>query len=109
MTALSECGYIPDPNEVFKETETKWLFYMPWYGDFVYGATSSGAAITDINGTPSINTERMSEEFLITAFEHEKMVTWKKLPDFTETQRNLPPHVDLWEARIKVMQGNIGS
>ena len=64
MSALSEVGYIPDPEEVFKaDSKVKWLYYAPWCKEFVCASNGSGAVITQLGGTPSINTERMSEEF----------------------------------------------
>ncbi|MBO0992220.1 glycosyl hydrolase [Bacillus sp. SD088] len=37
---LSENGPIPDPDKLI-ESETSWLWYMPWYGDFVTGGKST--------------------------------------------------------------------
>lgn len=96
MIALSECGYIPDPEEVFAADSTaKWLYYCPWYGDFVYKVTSSGAAITNLDGYPSVNDEKMSEDFVKKLFAHENVITWKDLPDWGGTSRDLPEHLEL--------------
>ncbi|MDR0223158.1 MAG: glycoside hydrolase family 26 protein [Oscillospiraceae bacterium] len=105
MLALTECGYIPDPGEVFG-SDAKWLYYMPWYGDFVYAPSSpGGTAITDINGTPSVNPDRMSEEFLKSAFADERVVTWKKLPDYKNTSRELPEHIKAWQMWNDLVNG----
>lgn len=34
MVTLSECGSIPDPDELMKDGAA-WSYFMPWYGDFV--------------------------------------------------------------------------
>ena len=87
MIALSECGYLPDIEDM-KDKDAMWLYSMPWYGNFVY----AGGNTPDLNldGIPKINTERMSEEFLKGLFASENVITWKKLPDWKGTQRNLP-------------------
>ena len=46
---LTECGYIPDAEEMWKDG-ANWLFYMPWNDGFVFQTTGSGAAIVDIDG-----------------------------------------------------------
>lgn len=103
MLALTECGYIPDPDEVFG-SEAKWLYYMPWYGDFIFEATKSGTAITDINGTPSVNKKRLSEEFLKDVFADERVVTWNKLPSWTG-ERGLPGHLETWKTLNDLIKG----
>lgn len=43
MIALTECGGIPDPNNMFKEGDT-WLWFMPWYGGHTRDEKNNGAA-----------------------------------------------------------------
>ena len=89
MLALSECGYIPDPDELAKNSDKiKWLFYMPWNGEFVYKGQT-------VMGVPKINTEKMSEQLLKKAMSAENIITWSELPDFEGTQRELPYRVQL--------------
>ncbi|PAD70479.1 hypothetical protein CHH83_03955 [Bacillus sp. 7586-K] len=38
--ALTENGPIPDPEKLIK-SRTPWLWYMPWYGDFVFNGLST--------------------------------------------------------------------
>ncbi|RCW76884.1 glycosyl hydrolase [Saliterribacillus persicus] len=38
--ALTENGPIPDPEKLI-ESKTPWLWYMPWYGEFVFGNSTS--------------------------------------------------------------------
>lgn len=93
MLALTECGYIPDIKEM-KEKDGMWLYTMPWNGEFVYAASSS-SPILDSNGMPSINTERMSEEFLKEYMANENVITWSKLPEWEGTEKNIPEDLDL--------------
>lgn len=41
MMALTECGYIPDPEGI-KAANTIWLYYMVWNGDFIYETDAAG-------------------------------------------------------------------
>lgn len=97
MTALTEVGYIPDPEKVFAaDSSVTWLYYMPWCSEFVCAASASGAVITKLGGTPSVNTERMSEEFLVNTFNNDKVITLSKLPDFTGTTKKIPDFINNW-------------
>lgn len=90
MIALTECGYLPDIKDML-DKNAMWLYSMPWYGDFVYAsAGSSGAPQLNLDGLPKINTERMSEEFIKELFASENVITWKELPDWEGTERNVP-------------------
>ena len=93
MIALTECGYLPDIEDM-KDKEAMWLYSMPWCGDFVYAGTSASPNLT-LDSMPSINTERMSEEFLKGLFASENVITWNKLPDWEGTERNLPEKTEL--------------
>lgn len=42
MIALSECGGIPDPNQMFEKGDT-WLWFMPWYGEHTRTEKWNGA------------------------------------------------------------------
>lgn len=98
MSALSEVGYIPDPEEVFKaDSKVKWLYYAPWCKEFVCASNGSGAVITQLGGTPSVNTERMSEEFLKSVYSSEKVITLSELPDFKGTTKKIPEFIKSWK------------
>ncbi len=98
MTTLSEVGYIPDPEAVFAADSTvKWLYVVPWCKEFVCAASGSGAVITKLGGTPSVNTERMSEEFLKNYFASDKVITLSKLPDFKGTTKKMPEFIKNWK------------
>ena len=57
MMALTECGYIPDPEGI-KAANTMWLYYMVWNGDFIYETDAAGKAMVDLNGTPHPNPKK---------------------------------------------------
>lgn len=38
MLALSECGSMPDPDNLVKDS-ISWSWFMPWYGDFTRSST----------------------------------------------------------------------
>lgn len=88
MLALTEVGYIPDPDEFAANKDTiKWLFYMPWNGEFISDKSN-------LYGIPELNTERMSEEFLKNVMSHENVITWSELPDWGGTERNIPDSIN---------------
>ena len=94
MLALTEVGYIPDIEKI-KSAGCSWLYYMPWYGEFVYQPTGGGMPLLDIDSMPTINTSKMSEEFLIEQYSSENVITWSKLPTFPGASRNLPENLKL--------------
>ncbi len=96
MLAMSECGYIPDPADCVA-TDTMWLYYMIWNGDFVYKASGGGTAITDFNGTPSPNPDRMTNEMLVEYFGNEAMITYRDLPEEYIGGKDIPQAIKNWE------------
>ena len=86
MLALSEVGYIPDPDEVFANETVNWLYFMPWNGDFVYKGTN-------VYGIPKLNTEKMSSEFLKKVYSHDKVITWSELPQWEGTTKEIPANI----------------
>ncbi|MGN0687692.1 MAG: glycosyl hydrolase [Oscillospiraceae bacterium] len=95
MLALSECGYIPDPKDCV-DTGCMWLYYMIWNGDFVYKA-SGGSAITTLDGTPSPNEERMTNEMLVEYFANEAFISYKDLPAAYLEGKAFPQRIRNWE------------
>lgn len=89
MLALSECGYIPDPQQCADEN-AMWLYYMTWNGDFVYSSVS-------FDGTPNPNEERMTNDMLKEYFENEHIATWNDLPQFRFGEKNKPNPIVVWE------------
>jgi mannan endo-1,4-beta-mannosidase len=96
MLALSECGYMPDPQQC-ADDGVMWLYYMIWNGDFVYESGDSGTAVTDFDGTPSPNTERMTNEMLQEYFANEYFISWNDLPEFRFGTHEIPEKIRVWE------------
>ncbi len=94
MLALSECGYMPDPQQCVDEG-IMWLYYMIWNGDFIYEAGGS-TAITDFYGTPSPNTERLTNEMIAEYYANDALITWNKLPQFSFGEKNIPEPILIW-------------
>lgn len=87
MLALTEVGYIPDPDELAASETVNWLYYMPWNYDFVYSGTN-------IYGIPKINEERMTSEFLKKTFAHDNVITWSELPQWEGTTHEIPESIN---------------
>ncbi len=103
MIALTECGNLPAVEEMEKDG-IMWLYSMLWYGDFTF-APSGGSNSPDLDkdGLASVNTERMSEEFISDYMKNEKVVTWNRLPEYEGTEKNIPESMDL---RFKLAEWN---
>ena len=90
MLALSECGYIPDPDELAQNMDNvKWLYYMPWNSS----GMGDGAFIckgTNLIGLPLINENRISAELMKKVMGSETVITWSELPEFDGTEHELP-------------------
>lgn len=78
MAALSECGFIPEPEELIRE-KVSWLWWLPWWGGFVY-AVDGWKPIFDKNNQPFCNQKYMNEVFLTRAFNNPYCITLDKLP-----------------------------
>lgn len=77
--ALSECGYMPDPEHL-KKDNVKWLWWLPWWGSFVYKMNERYRPVFDKNGLPLHNPEKFSEDTLKRFFENDYCLTLDKLP-----------------------------
>ena len=97
MMALTECGYIPDPEGI-KAANTMWLYYMVWNGDFIYETDAAGKAMVDLNGTPHPNPKKGStNEMLAEYFSNDLYITHNKLPEFSFGVREIPQQIKNWE------------
>ena len=97
MMALTECGYIPDPEGI-KAANTMWLYYMVWNGDFIYETDSAGKAMVDLNGTPHPNPKKgITNEMLAEYFSNDLYITHNKLPEFSFGVREIPQQIKNWE------------
>jgi mannan endo-1,4-beta-mannosidase len=93
MLALSECGYIPDPDELAKDmADVKWLYYMPWNSS----GMGDGAFIckgSTLVGIPLINEDRISAELFRKVMGSDTVITWSELPAFEGTEHELPAKI----------------
>ena len=97
MMALTECGYIPDPEGI-KAANTMWLYYMVWNGDFIYETDAAGKAMVDLNGTPHPNPKKgITNEMLAEYFSNDLYITHHKLPEFSFGVREIPQQIKNWE------------
>ena len=97
MMALTECGYIPDPEGI-KAANTMWLYYMVWNGDFIYETDAAGKAMVDLNGTPHPNPKKgITNEMLAEYFSNNLYITHNKLPEFSFGVREIPQQIKNWE------------
>ncbi len=87
MAALSECGFIPEPDELVRE-KVSWLWWLPWWGSFVY-AVDGWKPIFDKKNQPFCNQKYMNEVFLTRAFNNPYCITLDKLP-FYKGNSGLP-------------------
>ena len=97
MMALTECGYIPDPEGI-KAANTMWLYYMVWNGNFIYETDAAGKAMVDLNGTPHPNPKKgITNEMLAEYFSNDLYITHNKLPEFSFGVREIPQQIKNWE------------
>ena len=96
MVTLSECGYIPDPNEM-KKDNAMWLWWLPWWGEFVY-KREGGKVMLNADGKPVINEKYMTEDFLKRIMSHPDVITLCDLPWYDKSKHTLP----------KSLQKNLG-
>ncbi len=89
MITLSECGSIPYPDEMEKDN-AKWLWWLPWWGQFVYAIGEDRRPALDENGYPMPNPDYMDEEFMKCVFSDERTVTLQDLPWYDRENNPLP-------------------
>ena len=89
MITLSECGSIPHPDEMQRDN-AMWLWWLPWWGQFVHENGEDRRPIIDEDGYPRPNLKYMDEDFLRSLFNDERVVTLHDLPWFDEKKHRLP-------------------
>ncbi len=89
MITLSECGSIPHPDEMQRDN-AMWLWWLPWWGQFVHENGEDRRPIIDADGYPHPNPKYMDEDFLRSLFNDERVVTLHDLPWFDEKKHRLP-------------------
>ena len=88
LITLSECGYIPHPDEMKKDV-VKWLWWLPWWGEFVY-AREGYRPFKDKDGYPVINEKYMTADFIKEVFSHENVMSLQDLPWWSSEKYKLP-------------------
>ncbi len=97
MLALSECGYIPDPDKC-KEDGAMWLYYMIWNGEFVCKTHPTGQIMLDLYESPTPNEERLSLELIKEYFENDIVITLNDLPDEIRGEnKDIPTKLKTWD------------
>ena len=81
LVTLSECGYIPSPGNMRRDG-VKWLWWLPWWGSFVYDVDEIWKPVFDDRGAPVKNEKYMKGSFIRDTFADEDCVTLSKLPFF---------------------------
>ena len=88
LITLSECGYIPHPDEM-KKDGVKWLWWLPWWGEFVY-VREGYKPVMDKDGYPAINEKYMTADFIKEVFSHENVMSLQNLPWWSSEKYKLP-------------------
>ncbi|MGN1341452.1 MAG: glycosyl hydrolase [Oscillospiraceae bacterium] len=95
LITLSECGSIPDPEEMQRDG-AEWLWWLPWWGSFVYDCDPHGRAVLDENGMPRPNPKYMDEQFMKRVFTDPRVVTLSDLPWYDNDKKPLPIALRHW-------------
>lgn len=95
LVTLSECGSIPDP-ELMQQDGAEWLWWLPWWGSFVYDSDERGRAVLDEKGIPCLNPKYMDEAFLKRVFNDPRVVTLEDLPWYDRNRKPLPSALHHW-------------
>lgn len=89
MATLSECGTIPEPDEMQRDG-VKWLWWLPWWGSFVYDVDEKGKPLLDKNGDPQPNPKHMTTEFIQRVFNDDRVITLEDIPWRDKDKHRLP-------------------
>ena len=89
LVTLSECGAIPEPD-LMQRDGADWLWWLPWWGQFVYEPSKGGKPALDEEGFPRINPAYMDEEFLKRIMNDERVVTLEDIPWRDREKYRLP-------------------
>ena len=92
MITLSECRFIPDPNEMEKD-DVHWLWWLPWWGIFVYKFDENRCQVLGNDGRPVINEELLPRELLKKSFSDDRVITLGKLPWFDGEKYKYPDYL----------------
>lgn len=88
MITLSECGYIPDPDEM-KKDNAMWLWWLPWWGEFVY-KRDGYKPVFNKDGYTVVNEKYMTEDFMKRVMSHPDVIMREDLPWYNKDKYKLP-------------------
>lgn len=100
LLTLSECGIIPDPDEMERDG-AHWLWWLPWWGSFVYDTDDKWHPVLDENGMPRPNPKYMDDAFLKRVFNDPRVVTLENLPWYDREKKPLPYSLTQWLRKEK--------
>lgn len=100
LLTLSECGIIPDPDEMERDG-AHWLWWLPWWGSFVYDTDNKWHPVLDENGMPRPNPKYMDDAFLKRVFNDPRVVTLEDLPWYDREKKPLPYSLTQWLRKEK--------
>lgn len=100
LLTLSECGIIPDPDEMERDG-AHWLWWLPWWGSFVYDTDDKWHPVLDENGMPRPNPKYMDDAFLKRVFNDPRVVTLEDLPWYDRGKKPLPYSLTQWLRKEK--------
>lgn len=100
LLTLSECGIIPDPDEMERDG-AHWLWWLPWWGSFVYDTDDNWHPVLDENGMPRPNPKYMDDAFLKRVFNDPRVVTLEDLPWYDREKKPLPYSLTQWLKKEK--------
>lgn len=100
LLTLSECGIIPDPDEMERDG-AHWLWWLPWWGSFVYDTDDKWHPVLDENGMPRPNPKYMDDAFLKRVFNDPRVVTLEDLPWYDREKKPLPYSLTQWLRKEK--------
>lgn len=83
MAALSECCFLPDPD-ILQIDKVKWLWWLPWWGRFVYAVGDDHRPVFDEKGLPVYNPQQFTKGMLKSYFDNDYCLALDKLPWYTE-------------------------
>ncbi len=92
MATLSECGFIPDPDNL-KKDKVYWSWWLPWWGQFVHAVDEDNRPILDEKGMPTYNENYLDDEYINRVFNDDYVITLDDLPWFDTKKHKLPPLV----------------
>ena len=94
IITLSECGFIPEPDSMEKD-KSPWLWWLPWWGSFVYQMDEKHKPVFDNSGEPVPAEKYLDKDFLRRIMSDERVLTLDKLPWVT------PENLDYAEKMVK--------